>query len=98
MGKLKIIVRALCAALCAAFVVTVSGSFWSRARAAQETVAEKQQRVNELREANLQRQQQINALDGDISENEEAMALIGDQIDGYLAEIAAYDELVAAKQ
>lgn len=98
MGKLKIIGRAICAALCAAFVVTISGSFWSRARAAQETVADKQQKVNELREANIKRQQQIDALDGDISENETAMALIGDQIDGYLAEISAYEELVAAKQ
>lgn len=98
MGKLKIIVRAMCAALCAALVVSVSGSYWSRARAAQESVADKQQKVNELREANRKRQQQINALDGDISENETAMALIGDQIDGYLSEIAAYEELVAAKQ
>lgn len=98
MGKVKIIIRALCTALCAAVVVTATGSSWNRARAAQESVADKQQKVNELREANRQRQQQINALDGDISENEAAMALIGDQIDGYLAEIAAYEELVAAKQ
>lgn len=98
MGKLKIIIRAACAAICAALIVGISGSYWSRARAASETVAEKQQKVKELKEANEKRQQQINALDGDISDNEAAMALIGDQIDGYLAEIAAYDELVAAKQ
>lgn len=98
MGKVKIIVRAMCAALCTAVIVTTAGSSWSRARAAQESVADKQQKVNELREANRKRQQQINALDGDISDNEAAMSLIGDQIDGYLAEIAAYEELVAAKQ
>ena len=98
MGKRKTILRALCTALCAAVVVTAAGNSHIGASAASESVADKQQRVNELRQQNLERQQEINALSGDVSENEEAMDLIGDQIDGYLAEIAAYQELVDAKQ
>lgn len=98
MGKAKIIIRALCTALCAAVVVTAAGDSWNSVRAAQESVADKQQKVNELREQNIKRQQEINALGDDISDNEEAMELIGKQIDGYLEEIAAYEELVAAKQ
>lgn len=92
MGKIKIGACALCAAL----IMSISGV--SPAKADNQSIEDKQALVNAIREENEQRQQEIDALGGDISENEEAMALISQQIDGYLAEIAAYGELVTEKQ
>lgn len=92
MGKLKIGACALCAALC---VAVFGGSFSAKAN---DSIADKQQQVNKIREENEKRKQEIAALGEDISDNEYAMELIGAQIDGYLAEIAAYGELVTEKQ
>ena len=92
MGKLKIGVCALCAAFS---IVIFSGALSANAN---DSIADKQQQVNAIREANQKRQQEIDALGEDIADNEYAMALIGEQIDGYLAEIAAYGELVTEKQ
>lgn len=94
MGKLKFGVCALCAAL----IVALAGSGSLSAKANDQSIEDKQQQVNAIREENEKRQQEIDALGGDIADNEEAMKLISDQIDGYLAEIAAYSELVTAKQ
>ena len=92
MGKLKIGAFASCAALC---VAVFGGSFGAKAN---DSIADKQQQVNAIREANEKRKQEIAALGEDISDNEYAMELIGAQIDGYLAEIAAYGELVTDMQ
>lgn len=92
MGKLKIGACALCAALS---IAMFSGSFSANAN---DSIADKQQQVNEIREANEKRKQEIYALGEDISDNEAAMELIGAQIDGYLNEIAAYSELVTDMQ
>lgn len=92
MGKLKIGACALCAALC---VAVFGGSLGAKAN---DSIADKQQQVNDIREANEKRKQEIAALGEDIAGNEAAMELIGAQIDGYLAEIAAYGELVTDMQ
>lgn len=92
MGKLKIGACALCAALC---VAVFGGSFGAKAN---DSIADKQQQVNKIREENERRKQEIAALGEDISDNEAAMELIGAQIDGYLSEIAAYGELVTDMQ
>lgn len=94
MGKFKFGVCALCAALIVAF----AGSGSLSAKANNQSIEDKQQQVNAIREENEKRQQEIDALGDDIADNEAAMKLISDQIDGYLAEIAAYSELVTAKQ
>lgn len=94
MGKIKI---GACA-LCAAVVVTFAGSGSLNAKADDQSITDKQQQVNAIREENEKRQQEIADLGDDISDNEEAMDLIGKQIDGYIAEIAVYGELVTAKQ
>lgn len=94
MGKIKICACALCAAL----IVVLAGSGSLSAKANNQSIEDKQQQVNAIREENERRQQEIDALGGDIADNEAAMKLISDQIDGYLAEIAAYSELVTAKQ
>lgn len=92
MGKIKIGVCALCTAL----AVTLFGGVF-RANA-NDSIADKQQQLKDIRAANEKRKQEIDALGEDISDNEAAMALIGAQIDGYLAEIAAYSELVTDMQ
>ena len=92
MGKIRIGACALCAVLS---VAMFSGSLSANAN---DSIADKQQQVNDIRKANEKRKQEIDALGDDISDNEEAMELIGEQIDGYLAEIAAYGELVTEKQ
>lgn len=96
MGKMKIGIRVLCSALCAAVIVAFAGGF---ARADErDEVSQKQQKLAEIREENEKRKQEINSLDGDISENEKAIELVDKQIDGYIAEIGAYSELISAKQ
>lgn len=92
MGKLKIGACALCAVVS---IAMFNGSFVANAN---DSISDKQQQVNEIREANEKRQKEIDALGDNISDNETAMKLIGEQIDGYLAEIAAYGELVTEKQ
>lgn len=92
MGKVKF---GVCTASAFLAVSLTCGAFGA---SADESIADKQQQLNELREENEKRQQEIDNLGGNISENEDAMALIGDQIDGYLNEIAVYGELVTAKQ
>lgn len=94
MGKIKIGACALCAAL----VVAFAGGSSLNAKADSQSIADKQQQVNAIREENERRQQEIDKLGENIADNEEAMKLISDQIDGYLAEINAYSELVIIQQ
>lgn len=94
--KKKTTFRALCTALCAAVVLSLTGEFAHADY--KDEVSEKQHQLAAIREENEKRQQEIDALGGDISDNESAMKLIESQIDGYLSEIEAYRELVLAKQ
>ncbi|MCM1166372.1 MAG: peptidoglycan DD-metalloendopeptidase family protein [Lachnospiraceae bacterium] len=62
-----------------------------------DSIEDLQERAKQIQAENQQREEQINNLEGDIAENEDAMNLVSEQIDGVTAEIATYSELVAAK-
>lgn len=90
----------LCAGLvCAAFAVSAAGDVTLQMKAAgASSIASLEEKAKQIAEENEKRQQQINALDADINENKDAMALVSDQIDGVNAEIDAYNTLITAKQ
>lgn len=92
----------MCAAFVAAAVLTTVASDGldklTVAAAGGGSIEELQQKMDELKEKNEQRQKEIDSLDGDIADNEYAMALISAQIDGVNSEISQYGELIAAKK
>lgn len=93
MGKIKYGICALCAA--AVMVLSCSDGLLANA---EDSIADMEKQAEELREQNEERQREIDAIDGDLADNEYAIELINAQIDGYLEEIAAYRRLVEAKQ
>lgn len=62
-----------------------------------DSISELEEKINQIKADNDWRQQQINDLDADIEENEDAMDLVSDQIDGITDEIDNYSQLIAAK-
>lgn len=91
----------LCA-VAAAAVVAVSMTADSAGRlsvkaSGSDSIEDLQAQIKQIQEDNAWREQQINNLQGDIEDNEDAMDLVSDQIDGVTNEIAKYSELVAAK-
>lgn len=62
-----------------------------------DSIEDLQEQIKQIQKENQEREQQINNLEGDIEENEYAMDLVSEQIDGVTAEIAKTSELVAAK-
>lgn len=97
MGKGKNSIRKLCSVFCAAAIAVSFAGSPARANE-QDEVSQKQQQLEEIKSENEKRKQEIDSLDGDISENEKAIELVDKQIDGYLAEISAFGELISAKQ
>lgn len=86
--------------VCAAFVLSFASATAGNVMAADSSgsVAGLEQQVKELQEKNEQREAEIESLGGDISENEAAMALVNEQIDGVTGEIQKYGELITIKQ
>lgn len=62
-----------------------------------DSIEDLQEQIKQIQKENQEREQQINNLEGDIEENEYAMDLVSQQIDGVTTEIAKTSELVAAK-
>lgn len=93
MGKIK---NGLCA-LCMAVVMVLSCPGGLPANA-EESLEDLEAQAESLREQNEERQREIDAIGDDLADNEYAIGLINEQIDGYLDEIAAYRRLVEAKQ
>lgn len=89
----------LCAAaLCAAVIMTAAGDGAYTKSNASSAIDQIQQKLEQLEAENKRRQQQIDALGGDIADNEEAIAIVSAQIDGINAQIAAHSELIYRKQ
>lgn len=90
----------LCACvLSAAVFVGASGDSTLQTKAAgASSIASLEQKAKEIAEENEKRQKQIDDLDADINENENAMDLVNDQIDGVNEEIDTYSALITAKQ
>lgn len=89
----------LCAAFAAAVVavsLTADSAVPVKASGS-DSIEDLQEQIKQIQKENQEREQQINNLEGDIEENEYAMDLVSEQIDGVTAEIAKTSELVAAK-
>ena len=110
MGKIKEILNRRTAALAgkitgtllaAALVVGVPAMQSIRTAAAGKdydaNIAALEKAIEEKRQANKDREVQINNYTGDINENKEAINAISEQIDGVNDEIAAYGELITVK-
>ena len=110
MGKIKEILNRRTAALAgkitgtllaAALVVGVPAMQSIRTAAAGKdydaNIAALEKAIEEKRQANKDREAQINNYTGDINENKEAINAISEQIDGVNDEIAAYGELITVK-
>lgn len=102
MGIKKISGRAagkLCAVFAAAAVavsLTADSAVPVKASGS-DSIEDLQEQIKQIQQENQEREQKINNLEGNIQENEYAMDLVSEQIDGVTAEIAKTSELVAAK-
>lgn len=86
-------------AICAVMVMSVAGDSTLQMKAAGESsIASLEAQAQKIKEENEKRQQQIEGLGADISQNKEAIALVNAQIDGINAEITAFSALITAKQ
>jgi len=63
-----------------------------------QKIAELEAEAERLKQENEQREQEIIGISGDIADNDAAMALISEQIDGYNQEIIKYGEQITAMQ
>lgn len=62
-----------------------------------DSIEDLQEQIKQIQKENEDREQKINDLEGNIQDNEYAMDLVSEQIDGVTSEIAKTSELVAAK-
>lgn len=62
-----------------------------------DSIEDLQEQIKQIQKENEDREQKINDLEGNIQDNEYAMDLVSEQIDGVTSEIAKASELVAAK-
>ena len=87
------------AAVCAAALVVVpmDGQLGKNANGS-SSMESIQDEINRLQKDNEERRKQIEKYGGDIANNEEAMAVANDLIDGINAEIVANGQLIIAKQ
>ncbi len=102
MGIKKISGRAaikLCAVFAAAVVaVTLTADSAVPVKASgSDSIEDLQEQIKQIQKENQDREQKINDLEGNIQDNEYAMDLVSEQIDGVTSEIAKTSELVAAK-
>lgn len=96
MGK-KSIKRAV-SILCAAAVLLTSETYNVQGLNASADIASLESEIAALREQNEKRREEIEKFGGDIGDNDEAMSLISEQIDGVNEELAKYKELIKAKE
>ncbi|MCX4354912.1 MAG: peptidoglycan DD-metalloendopeptidase family protein [Oscillospiraceae bacterium] len=102
MGIKKVSGRAaikLCAVFAAAVVaVTLTADSAVPVKASgSDSIEDLQEQIKQIQKENQDREQKINDLEGNIQDNEYAMDLVSEQIDGVTSEIAKTSELVAAK-
>ena len=89
----------VCAAvLCAAMAVALAGDVSSSLKAQGSSVDSLNEQLKKLQQENAERDKKIKELGANIDENEEAMKLVSDQIDGINAELSSYSSQIAAKK
>lgn len=84
----KAVSCALCVSILAVSIHTVSA----------DTVADLENKISEVQAENNERQAEIDALGGDIENNERTMELVSQQIDGVNVEISEKNQLLKIKQ
>ncbi len=101
MGKSKThLIKRTAAAVLAAVCLSVTPAMEFSVQAVDydQKIAELEEKQKELMKENEQREQDILGISGDIADNEAAMDLIEEQIDGYNAEITSYGEQITLMQ
>lgn len=91
-------VAALTAAALMMSVISTNGFSVSGTVDYDALIADQEAKIEQLQKDNDKRKQQISSYNGSISENEEIMSVISDQIDGVNSEILAYGEKITIKQ
>ncbi|MGN0686587.1 MAG: murein hydrolase activator EnvC family protein [Oscillospiraceae bacterium] len=97
LSALKKATAALLAAACIAVLPVIKPNM-AAAVDYDQKIEELEAELERLKEENEQREQDIIGISGDIADNEYAMQLISDQIDGYNDEIIKYGEQITAMQ
>lgn len=92
------IIRRICTAVCAAALFMTALPIGSDTVFASQSVSDIQSEIESIRKQNEDRKKLIDDLGGNIGDNEEAIKLVSEQIDGVNSELAKYLELIRAKQ
>lgn len=87
------------AAVCAAALLIIpSDNLMSKNASGSSSMQNIQDQISQIQKENEERKKQIEKLGSDIADNEEAMGVASDLIDGINAEITANGQLIIAKQ
>lgn len=87
------------AAVCAAALLIIpSDNLMSKNASGNSSMQNIQDQISQIQKENEERKKQIEKLGSDIADNEEAMGVASDLIDGINAEITANGQLIIAKQ
>ncbi|MGN0639575.1 MAG: murein hydrolase activator EnvC family protein [Oscillospiraceae bacterium] len=87
------------AAVCAAALLIIpSDNLMSKNASGSSSMQNIQDQISQIQKENEERKKQIEKLGSDIADNEEAMGVANDLIDGINAEITANGQLIIAKQ
>lgn len=84
--------------LCAAMAVALAGDVSNGLKAHGSSIDSLNEQLKKLQQENAERDKKIKELGADINENEAAMKLVSDQIDGINAELSSYSAQIAAKK
>ncbi len=91
-------VSAVLAAVVAAVSISTDGISATGRVDYDSLIADKEAEIQEMQQKNDQRREQISNINGDISDNEEAISLISDQIEGVTAQILLCNEKITVKE
>lgn len=92
------IIRRICTAVCAAAFILTAASVSSDTAFASPSASDIQDEIERIRNQNEERKNLIEALGSDIGNNDAAIKLVSEQIDGVNTELEKYLELIGAKQ
>lgn len=84
--------------LCAAMAVALAGDVSSSLKAQGSSVSSLKDELQKLQQENAERDKKIKELGADIEDNEDAMNLVSEQIDGVTKELDSYSAQIAAKK
>ncbi len=103
MGKIHAqkIARRACAvfaAICTAAAPVIGGGVFADTTDYDKEIAQLEQKAEQIKKDNEAREQKIDALSGDVDENNAQMGLLQEQIEGINDEVTTYGQLITAQQ